>query len=793
MTNRRRNLAILLSMVVLLGIAIAVIVTQQTRLGLDLRGGVELVYEARPTPKVPKVTPQAVNDAISTIRRRTDTLGVAEPEIQRSGSNQITVALPDVDNAQRAIQQVGTTAQLQFYDWEPNVILSTKNGGTTTVLDALRNQSTDAQERPEPSLYEAVQLAQKAKPLAEPTDIPPGGPSPAVAKRLGGDRQKIEQYYDRRNDTGGDRYYLFAPGSGPTRPLLQGPAPSCAELLSEYTDRAEKHPGARRAPPPATSECRAELARLGSAGPPAGSTVLKVPRGIVVVQAQRPDRAPRNLKVSQYWVLEDDSELSGADVRNPEQNFDPRTNEPVVTMEFTDEGRRAFEQVTKRIAQRGSETLLPPGTPPEAAFQRFAITLDNQVISLATINFRENPEGIDGRTGAQITGIGSIEETQDLSNSLRIGALPIDLALISNTQISATLGQQALDQGLLAAGAGLLLVLLFLAVFYRVLGGVGGLALITYAVLLFALVKLIPITLTLPGLAGLILTLGVAADANIVIFERVKEEARAGASVPRALAAGYGKALRTIADANVVTIGVAFILFMIATGGVKGFALTLGVGTLVSLFTAVLATSAMLGSLGRTRLLRSRHALGAGGEGRPWRFDFMGASKWFFSMSGVILAAGAIAIAGLGINFGIDFEGGTRIQTPLERPASVDQVRRALPPGLRDAKVQTIRDPELGEHVVQISTSSLRPGQEEQVQTALDRSFAVDRAEFSTSSIGPTFGAQIARTAAIAIVASLLLISIYMGLRFEAKYAVPVLIALAHDLLITAGVYALTE
>src|SRR3954466_11667962 len=128
MTAARRNLFIILLVVGLVIASLLVIVpgspiSKSTRRGLDLRGGVELVYEARPTPKVPKVTPQAVNDAISTIRRRTDTLGVAEPEIQRSGSNQITVALPDVDNAQRAIQQVGTTAQLQFYDWEPNVIL----------------------------------------------------------------------------------------------------------------------------------------------------------------------------------------------------------------------------------------------------------------------------------------------------------------------------------------------------------------------------------------------------------------------------------------------------------------------------------------------------------------------------------------------------------------------------------------------------------------------------------------------------------------------------------------------
>ena len=148
------------------------------------------------------------------------------------------------------------------------------------------------------------------------------------------------------------------------------------------------------------------------------------------------------------------------------------------------------------------------------------------------------------------------------------------------------------------------------------LGVVAGIALVIYAVFLFALVKLIPITLTLPGIAGLILTLGVAADANIVIFERIKEEVRAGRSIPAAISAGYEKALRTIIDANVVTIGVAFILFMLATAGVKGFAFTLGVGTIVSLFTAVLATSGDPRLDGAHALLGSRMMLGAGEE-RP--------------------------------------------------------------------------------------------------------------------------------------------------------------------------------
>src|SRR5947208_13439784 len=171
---------------------------------------------------------------------------------------------------------------------------------------------------------------------------------------------------------------------------------------------------------------------------------------------------------------------------------------------------------------------------------------------------------------------------------------------------------------------------------------VGGLRI--YAAYFYALIKLIPITLTLAGIAGLILTIGVAADANIVIFERVKEEIRAGRSIAAGIAAGYKKGLSAIIDANVVTIMTAFILFILATAGVKGFAFTLGVGTLVSLFTAVLATSAFLGTLGNTRLMSKPGRLGATPQKERKHFDYNGASRWFFSMSGVILLIGALAI-----------------------------------------------------------------------------------------------------------------------------------------------------
>ena len=677
MTNRTRNFAILGIVLVLLAASAVVIATKPTKLGLDLRGGTELVYQGRPTPQVPTVTPQAVDDAIDTIRKRTNSLGVTETEIQRSGRDQISVGLPDVQNAQRAIAQVGTTAQLQFYDWEPNVL----------------GRGPDSPYAGTKALYQATEQASKEKPKAEATDVPPGSDmTPAEA--------------DAANDsTSTPRFYLFGPDQLPIgpdgQPLRTGdydPGSSCEEVLSDFDSEPGKPPEYAKG-----TACLEELNALGSGGPPAGSRVIEVPKGIVVVEGERVPNQPPQIK--RFFVIEDDTELSGTDIKNPKAATD-QNSQPVVTMEFTDKGREAFARVTKRIAERGSKIIPPAGTPREQTFQRFAITLDNSIVSLATIDYVSNPEGIDGRTGAQIENIGSFQETNDLAESLRIGALPIELKLISNTQVSATLGQQALDQGLLAGGVGLALTILFLLLFYRVLGLVATAALLIYAVLLFALVKLIPITLTLPGIAGMVLTLAVAADANIVMYERIKEEVRAGRSIPAAISTGYSKALRTIIDANVVTIGVAFILFTLATAGIKGFAFTLGVGTLVSLFTAVLATSAILGTMARSRVLRRPSALGVGKESTSgWRFDFMGKSRWFFSFSGVILAVGRdrdrLARAQLRHRLRVGHTDHDAAREARERPgrpghARSAGLRRREDPGGRGPGARQQRDPGRG-------------------------------------------------------------------------------------------------
>jgi SecD/SecF fusion protein len=197
--------------------------------------------------------------------------------------------------------------------------------------------------------------------------------------------------------------------------------------------------------------------------------------------------------------------------------------------------------------------------------------------------------------------------------------------------------------------------------------------------------------------------------------------------------------------------------------------------------------------MGNSRMISRPSALGAGGKKREWHFDFMGASRWFFSLSGVILLIGALAIGGKGLNLGIDFTSGTRITASLDKAANEQQVGSVVSgAGAVGPEVQKISNKSLGAYVFQISSKQLQPDKVAQVRSALDSKFGLKQGTFDVTSVGPTFGKTVANSAIVAIIASLLLISVYVALRFEWKFAVPVLIALMHDLLITSGVYALT-
>jgi SecD/SecF fusion protein len=774
MTDRQRHGFILLLVAGLIAASVAFIATKKTRLGLDLKGGIELVYKAENRPGAP-VNPSSMQRAVDVMNNRVNQLGVAQPQITTVGNNLIDVQLPDVTNVKQAEDTVGTTAQLFFYDWEANVLTPqghpAASGLATNDPASLALSQAQATTGVQPgsassaagamSFYPAVVLASK---------------QPFVPNAKG-------------TSGAGNQFFLFgSPGSS-----------ACAAYAAAQGKKPAKGVHCliagplQVAPGTPTTKAVSQLEAGLSAAEKAGTQVLEVKQGTQVLQASpasfSPGKWPKyGTPNAGYYVIRDRVALRGTQISNPEASTD-QSGVPDVTFGFKGNGGNIFQNITRQIAQRGNLASIGSQT----LYQHFAIALDNQLVTVPYIDFKVFQDGIPSTNGSEISGGFTTSTAQSLATQLRLGALPVKLQQISENQVSATLGSQALHDGLVAGLVGLAIVMLLLLVFYRVLGVIAIGGLVVYGLYFFALIKVVPITMTLAGIAGLILTIGVAADANIVIFERVKEEIRAGRTVRQGIITRYPKGITAIIDANVVTILTAFILFVLATSDVKGFAFTLGIGTFVSLFTAVLATQAILTTMGDSRTIQSPSALGAGGHKRHWRFDFMGASKYFFSMSGVILLVGALAIGGRGLNLGIDFVGGTQMSVGLQHQATVPEIKTLVSQvgGGSNATIQAIsNDKSLGRYGFQIQSKYLGKSGYEKLRGELQSKYGVKNV--NTTNVGPSFGSTVTHSAVVAIIISLIVISLYVALRFEWKFTIPVLIALMHDLLITAGVYALT-
>jgi SecD/SecF fusion protein len=455
-------------------------------------------------------------------------------------------------------------------------------------------------------------------------------------------------------------------------------------------------------------------------------------------------------------------------------------------MEFTGKGSDKFEKITRDEWIRGKLRQQP---------QHFAIVLDRAIKTFPQIDYTDSSlSGGIGGGRAQIEGLDSFQEAKEIALVLQTGALPVKFETLDRTDISATLGKDSLAEAQKAAIGGLILVAIFLLIFYRFLGLVAVAGLGIYAAFLYATILLFNVTLTLPGFAGLVLTFGVAADANIVIFERIKEEVRAGRSVRAAIAQGYKKGFATIVDANVVTAITAMVLFAVATASVRGFALMLLLGTALSMLTAVLATRAILALIGGFGWIDNPRFMGTTGQGIPhWlRWDFIGRRRIWFAISGAVVAVSIAAIAYNGLNLGIDFKGGTQITFRTPEPTSLEEVRsEASQIGQAGAVIQG-RGPSVDGNYTsfQIRSESLSGEEQSSLQQGLAN--AVGATSFGAKSVSESFGQQIANNALLAILVSLLLIVAYISVRFQWKYSVGVLVALAHDVIITVGIYALT-
>ena len=537
---------------------------------------------------------------------------------------------------------------------------------------------------------------------------------------------------------------------------------------------------------------------------PAGSKLFGVPPGTVLIscgvgEVVCPGVQQANPTSNYYYLFKnsppDVPEMTGSDLKlsGTRQDFDTQTQAPIVTMQFTKKGAKKFAEITREEAQRGKllSNTIGGGQKIE---QHFAIVLDREIKSWPSIDWELYPGGISGSNGAQISGIGDVQEAKNLALVLQTGALPVEFVTLDQTAISATLGKDSLNEAKKAAIVGLLLVALFLLIFYRFLGLVAVLGLGVYAACLYAAILLFHVTLTLPGFAGLVLTLGVAADANVVIFERIKEETRAGRGVRAAIQTGYSKGFATFVDANVVTAITALVLFAVATSSVRGFALMLLIGTAISMLTAVLFTRSLLSLLADSSLLDNPRVIGTSGGGIPsWlKIDFIGRRRLWFGVSAAVIAVSILALGVLRLNLGIDFKGGTQIAFVTPAPTSLEQVRaQAARVGQSNAVIQGRGPSTNGDYKsFQIRTENLTGPESVRLQSNLEKSVQADA--FGVKNVSASFGRQIASSAILAIVVSLLLIVGYISIRFQWQFAVPAIVALIHDVLITVGIYALT-
>jgi SecD/SecF fusion protein len=711
-------------------------VFKKPTLGLDLQGGLEVVLRAQP-PKGQKVDAAGLTLSETIMRNRVDKLGVSEPDVRKQPPDQIVIQLAGVHDAEKAAALIGKTAQLEMYDIE-----------------------TDA---------------------TGPTAAPPGDPTgaPVPSPSLYGLLTAVK---DRAKKGSPNAYYLFKTSGKKgklTHSLKEGPTPTLTELLRRYGGKVPK--GFEVLGEPAGTQVLSCAAQTGCIG--AGRTGIKASPTYYYLVKYRP--AGKNPI----------PELTGSDLKKAAADFAPAGG-PIVTMQFSGHGGKVFEKITKQEADRGSQLWSIGGRQgdPKNYAQHFAIVLDRQIESTPYIDFQQNPDGIAGGQAQIDLSGGTIQEAKDLALVLQTGSLPYKFTQIERTDVSSTLGKDSLRQAWIAALIGLAVVAVFLLLFYRFLGLVAVIGLGIYAAFLYAALLLFHVTLTLPGFAGLVLTIGVAADANIVIFERIKEEVRAGKSVRAAVGAGYGKGFHTILDANVVTAITALVLFAVATAGVKGFALVLLVGTLISLLTAVVATRAMLGLLAGFRWFGNAKLMGAGAQqhGKWLEFDYMGKRKLWFALSGVIILVSAVSLGVKGLNLGIDFKGGSQITFVTPKAQDVSVVRsefgKISHPG---AVVQGRGSQDANGRFksFQVRDRALTDAQLSKLKDDLRGRLGVTAVNVNT--VSASFGKQIAKDAILAIIVSLLLIVIYITIRFDLKFAIPVIVAMLHDVLITVGLYSI--
>ena len=453
--------------------------------------------------------------------------------------------------------------------------------------------------------------------------------------------------------------------------------------------------------------------------------------------------------------------------------------QPIVNFSTTDEGVRLFSRIT------GSHIG-----------DRMAIVLDESVYSAPTIQSKIS----EGR--GIITGSGTQEEAKDLAIVLRAGALPAEVEIIEDRTVGPSLGRDSIEQGKTAAIYSMVLVVIFMVLYYRAAGLIADCALLLNMLFIMAVLAGFHATLTLPGIAGIILTIGMAVDANVLIFERIREELRSGKTVRAAIDSGYGHALSAIIDANVTTFLVGIVLYQFGTGPIRGFALTLCIGIISSLFTAFFVTRTIFELITR-KSERSTLSIGPIALFSNLNIRFLSLRNIGFGTSAAVLLIGIVSILGInGIRPGIDFAGGTLLELHFDPAIQVEDIRSQLgrvPVGDDEIDLSKSEIKQFGSEndiLIRVSESGAGTEVADGIMGVLKAGFASSIEEMEwirrQEKVGPKIGSELSNAAVRAVLMALALILIYMAWRFHRfLYGIAAVVALFHDVLITLGLLSL--
>lgn len=473
--------------------------------------------------------------------------------------------------------------------------------------------------------------------------------------------------------------------------------------------------------------------------------------------------------------------LTGTDVSDAQagyQNNSMGNQEPVVSLTMTEEGTKKFAEATK-AAYPNNDIIF--------------IVYDNQVISAPAVQ----AEITDGR--AVINGMASFEEAEKLASTIRIGGLKLELEELRSNVVGAQLGSAAIKTSLIAGAIGLGLVIIFMIAVYWIPGLASSIALCIYTVLMVLLLNGFDITLTLPGIAGIILSIGMAVDANVIIFARIREEIATGKTVKSAMKIGFQKALSAIIDGNVTTLIAAAVLYFMGTGTVKGFAQTLALGIAVSMFTALFVTRMILNAFYAAGLKDEKFY----GRAKEYKsIDFLGKKGLFFALSAVVIIGGFAAMGiyssktGNALNYSLEFKGGTSTNVTFNEDMSIEELDEKVVPKIeeisKDANVQTQKVQ--GTNQVIFKTVTMEVEQRDELSSWLEEEFEVDPDTITTETISSTISSEMRANAVVSVLVSAVCMLIYVALRFkDVRFGASSVAALLHDVLVVLAFYAIAR